>query len=455
MKTKIKSLKTGLAVAMTLLPGLCGAQTLVAGNISGTWSSSGNPYIATDNCTVPSGTNLTIQPGVVFMIGQNLSLKVNGAIQALGTPSQRITIQAPISSQYWSNIVLNSYVAGTNRFKYCDFMNASTALSMSCANAFDVYTTEILNCTFSNCSSQAIYGGAWSYVTQSLLIKNSVFNNTSNGCVINLKNYYGVGYANPMILGNVFMNLTGTAFLMSNPNGGSSPAKFINNTIVNSRVGVSSQDPWDATIQSCIFVGCSNAVMVSGNLSRSISYNDFYGNATNFTGLPGTYGTIIWNNRNGTPADALFNIYQNPLFVTTNDFHLQANSPCIDAGTPDWAYTDMCFPPSQGTSFPDLGAYGGPDAANWLDTVPKLAATLSMSQSNHVMTLGWGALPRSEYQIQYVTNLALLPATNNWINFTNGHVLAMDKPTSMVVATNTALNGQFFRVQSLGRTPGN
>jgi hypothetical protein len=34
----------------------------------------------------------------------------------------------------------------------------------------------------------------------------------------------------------------------------------------------------------------------------------------------------------------------------------------------------MCFTNSlsQGTSYPDLGAYGGPDAANWLDTVLKL-----------------------------------------------------------------------------------
>ena len=75
------------------------AQTLVSGNISGTWTPAGNPYIAVGNCTVPTAQTLTIQPGVAFWIGENLTITVNGSIQAVGTPTQRITIQAPVTSQ--------------------------------------------------------------------------------------------------------------------------------------------------------------------------------------------------------------------------------------------------------------------------------------------------------------------------------------------------------------------
>jgi hypothetical protein len=208
-------------------------------------------------------------------------------------------------------------------------------------------------------------------------------------------------------------------------------------------------------IEDNIFSGLANGASVSGSLSRSVKYNNFYGNATNFTGYPGGYGQPIWPNRNGTPSDILYNIFQDSSFVATNDYHLAANSPCIDAGTPDTAFCDMCLSnaPSLGTQFPDLGAYGGPDACNWLDVVPKLPALASLSGTTNNIVLNWGAIPRSEYQVQYTTNL-VSAGTNNWQNFANGHILATERPTSVTVATNKSQSKVFFRVQSLGRTPG-
>ena len=187
-----------------------------------------------------------------------------------------------------------------------------------------------------------------------------------------------------------------------------------------------------------------------------MSYNGFYGNATNFTGYPGTFGMVILANRNSTPSDVLYNIFQDPKFVSTSDFHLQAGSPAIDAGTPDWAFSDMCFSNSvsQGNSYPDLGAYGGPDAINWLSVAPILPAQPAMTYSNKTTWLNWGAIPRSEYVVQYLTNFVTL-GTNKWLNFTNGDILAVDKPTSLIVATNQNLPQMFFRVQSLGRPAGN
>jgi hypothetical protein len=448
------------------------AQTLVSGNISGTWAPSGNPYIATDNCTVPAGTNLRLLPGVIFMISENLSVTVNGSIQAVGTPTQRITIQAPISSQYWSNIVVNYSAEVTNLFRYCDFSNGRTAIDMRVYAINATMPIEIMNCAFSNCTERAIYGeafggagtfwNAWAGID--VVIRNCAFNSVASGC-----NFWiggqdagfwgiGIGYANVKIVGSVFRNITNEAvsLVVGNYASGGSPATLINNTIVNAGRGVTVQDPWDARIQSCIFSGCSNAVMVSGLLSRTISYNDFFNNVTNFTGLPSTYGTVVWVNRNGTPSDIPYNIFQNPLFVGANDFHLQTNSLCIDAGTPDWSFTDMCFSNlvSQGTSFPDLGAYGGPDAVNWLDTVPLLSAQAAISQdTNGVIRVSWGALPRSEYQVQWTSNM-LNAVASNWFNVSNGWVRAIDKPTSLNVATNPPHAERYYRVRSLGRTPG-
>ena len=52
------------------------AQTLVSGNVSGSWTPAGNPYVVVDNCTVPSGQTLNINPGVTIIIGSNLNLTV-------------------------------------------------------------------------------------------------------------------------------------------------------------------------------------------------------------------------------------------------------------------------------------------------------------------------------------------------------------------------------------------
>jgi hypothetical protein len=102
--------------ALLGLASLSSAQTIVSGpNVSGTWSPSGNPYYVTGNCTVQSADTLTIQPGVIVDIGAGVSITANGTIQAVGTPSQRITFQSFIPSEFWNTITVNG-TANTNLF---------------------------------------------------------------------------------------------------------------------------------------------------------------------------------------------------------------------------------------------------------------------------------------------------------------------------------------------------
>jgi hypothetical protein len=422
---RVLALTTGLRFTVHLglcallgLASLSNAQTVVPGpNVSGTWSPSGNPYYVTANCTVQSGDTLTIQPGVVVDIGAGVSITANGAIQAVGTPSQRITFKSFIPSQFWNTITVNG-TDSTNLFNYCDFQNASEALDFQYNSINEVMfstfqnvtngiqmsafpyssmngnqTNTILNCVFSNCFSEAINGSAQGVAVASgfggyyydghinTVIKNCAFNATSNGCVFNIYGasassfffgtHTGYGEADLEIMNNIFNNVTNTAISMTAGSyaAGSQPP-VINNTIVNCATGVFAADPWDATVQDCVLVGCTNAVQGTGSLSRNVSFNDFYRNATNFTGYNANYGTWIIPNRNGTLSDILDNIEQDPLFLATNDFHLATNSPCINAGAPNQAFANMCFPPSIGTAYGDMGAYGGPDACNWLNPVP-------------------------------------------------------------------------------------
>ena len=63
----------------------------------------------------------------------------------------------------------------------------------------------------------------------------------------------------------------------------------------------------------------------------------------------------FWNNTEdvaGDELDSTVNIFCDPMFVSGIDVHLQAFSPLIDAGHPDWLDIDG--------SRSDIGAYGGP-----------------------------------------------------------------------------------------------
>lgn len=472
---RLRALGVGLCFS---LASLAGAQTIISGpDVSGTWSPSGNPYIVSGNVTVPSGQSLTIQPGVVVWIGSGVTITNNGLIKAVGTPTERIEFQAPVSSQYWNTIYLFN-APSTNQFHYCDFANAQTGISMLEYNGNSA-STEIFNCTFSNCVSQAIYGQAQGYLycfecppynccggggnaTLYPVIKNCVFLDSSNGCVMNALGgtgqcgCTGYGYVVPQLIGNIFQNLSGTAFLMTTGTyaGGSQPL-FVNNTLINCQTGVSAIDPWNAVVENNLFVGCTNAVIDPGTLSRQVQFNDFYGNATNFTGYDFTYGQWIIPNRNGSLADILYNISQNPLFIATNDFHLQSTSPCVNAGEPGNEFANLCTPPAVGTNYNDMGAYGGPDACNWLTNVPELPAQLSITRSNSLLLLNFGAIPRSTYEVQYIaTNFNASAGTNKWL--TNTTVVPAVEPISLPISPYPPTNkNAFYRVQSLGRTPGN
>ena len=331
--------------------------TLVSGNVSGTWDLAGSPYYVIDNCTVPSGQLLTIGPGVSVIIGNNLSINVNGWMVAIGTSESHITIASPNDSIYWDKIQVNFSSSGTSEFHYCDFNNANTALFLSISSVNSIMSNKITNCSFRNIQNHGIYIKAQADAANTMSgmitynphnnpeILTCVFENSVNGVYaynIGDRAYYGMGYdyayanSSPIINNNVFINLTGSCFFVDSENytNNNSFPVVKNNTFINNNSGLFLQNPYDATITNNLFYGNTTAIERTGDLSSSVSFNSFFNNTTDFVDSPSSYGQVVMTNTNGDPCDIGLNIFLDPKLIE-NDFHISENSPCIDAGTSD------------------------------------------------------------------------------------------------------------------------
>ena len=101
-----------------------------------------------------------------------------------------------------------------------------------------------------------------------------------------------------------------------------------NNTFVSNSVGYANLSS-DGTVSNDIIFGTSNPVYVDENSSIEVTYSDIEGG---------------WEGEG--------NIDANPLFVSpdNSDYHLQSDSPCIDAGDPN-------FPNDPDDTNVDMGAY--------------------------------------------------------------------------------------------------
>lgn len=111
--------------------------------------------------------------------------------------------------------------------------------------------------------------------------------------------------------------------------------------------------------------------------SASISFSDFYRYRDVFVGdLPPGLGELTGVNINGDSCDVYCNILLDPMFIDypNGDFHLQENSPCIDAGDPDSAYDP------DGT-IADMGRFYYDQSAGIDDAPSAPPVRLSLSQN--------------------------------------------------------------------------
>lgn len=136
-----------------------------------------------------------------------------------------------------------------------------------------------------------------------------------------------------------FKDNTGAAaggiYIINDSQAGIDRCNFINNSAsTGSAIKIYSGSTAD--ISNSIFAWNSSST-IQCNGTGTIEYSDFYGNGQNVGGnIPAGFGVLNTVNANEDSCDQYFNIFMDPMFVdtTSGDYHLQAGSPCIDAGDP-------------------------------------------------------------------------------------------------------------------------
>lgn len=166
------------------------------GNISGTWTAAGSPYIIDGNIVIQSSDSLLIEPGVQVLFSEKYAFTVFGRLIANGTESDSILFSnAETYYGFWNRVKFYNTVSNgqdSSVFNYCiiekgthyeDTVDIGGGIYLFNSSDIKIANTLIQNC-------EAIYGGGLACYHSSPTIKNShIKNNTAWGSSYN----YGGG----------------------------------------------------------------------------------------------------------------------------------------------------------------------------------------------------------------------------------------------------------------------
>jgi len=346
------------------------------GDISGTWTLAGSPYLINGETTVPDGMTLTIEPGVVVEWQGSYKMNVQGQILAEGTEADSIIFTAKYTFDGFKSIRFDNTPIGndTSRFTHCVFRygRAYGEYPDNCGGAiaglyYDKFVID--HCLFAYNKANEIDiggnpgGGAIALWTSSPIIWNSTFTDNESKYGGAIMCYIE---SNPLIYNNVF---TGN---MVQKDGGaimcwidSDPPitynLFYENTAGKYGGAIDLNDNCSPDITNNTIVDnvsdVGGGITVYGSCSPNIRNTILWGN-TAFEGNqvcirsddcePNFYYSDIeggWEAFGGEPftGDYDNNIDEDPVFIdpSSGDYRLvRDESPCINAGDPDPIYNN-------------------------------------------------------------------------------------------------------------------
>lgn len=214
-----------LLFASILLPALLYSQTFIyQGNVSGTWTSAGNPYYILGNIAVNEVDILQIDPGVEIIFTNNYMFNILGTLNAIGSVSDSIVLTVADTSGFstgthlgWSG--LRILYPGTAHLQYC-------LIEYSQSSGISIWSNlQLDNSTVRFCEGDGIH------IFDAHIIINDVLvsDNRSNGIILEQWSYIrsefndfiirnNDGYG--LFLGDQSKLITSNGLIENNYNGG-------------------------------------------------------------------------------------------------------------------------------------------------------------------------------------------------------------------------------------------
>jgi hypothetical protein len=372
--------------------------TILQGEVSGVLTAAESPYLVVENIYVPAGDSLWIEPGVQMRFHKDETpwepnLTVRGTLHAVGTAEDPILFvpefQTSWYTAYWGGIWCRGPTADTSIIEYACISQAGWAIEVDSQACVLVKHSRI------NKEGIRVLNNSWAGIDSCVLYP-SIGGIYVNDASADISNCYSIcpdtnqDDMHVRFYSDSYGSVEGCTFLNGRSCGfdNSSRVNFIANKIANFSLGVDIINGSSGIVANNIFsngggliLGVADSVLVANNtfhhvspgitidfsvnqihvknnvfldnslaiyarwtVLSSISYNDFFGNDTNFV--------------NCVPDST--NIYLDPILQDTVNFRLLLGSPCIDAGDPDPFFNDV------DSTRNDIGCWGGP----WGESYP-------------------------------------------------------------------------------------
>ncbi|MBI4649318.1 MAG: right-handed parallel beta-helix repeat-containing protein [Bacteroidia bacterium] len=322
--------------AFCLLPpfGIGGAsfvQTPIpGGNVSGTWTLTGSPYLIQGAIMIPNGQTLTIEPVVTVNFQGTYKLYVQGRVIAIGTPADTITFTAADTTTGWRGIRFDNTPATNDSSKliYCKIQYGKatgTGLDTNSGTLYFINFSKavISNCRISNNTAYSSGGGIYCTSGSPIIINNTITNNSAS--------YDGGGINSSgslTITENIIFNNSASYFGGGIYCSNTSSPTITNNTISNNSAssyggGInclnSSPTITNNTISNNSAYSDGGGIYCWYNSSPTITNNTITNNSASYGGgiscsysNPTIFNNTISNNSNSSNGGGIFCSYGNP-----------------------------------------------------------------------------------------------------------------------------------------------